>query len=157
MPSRLSALSADIQRELDSLHGLCSEASDLIDRSGDKAASVEIRAAGSILHDFYTGVEKVFQRIALELDGGMPAGPDWHLDLLLRMTVPVEKTRPAVISKELGRELAEYLRFRHVFRHLYGFELRWDRCRSLLEQLPRLAGRINEELQRFRSFLHSVA
>ena len=31
-----------------------------------------IRAAGSILHDFYTGIEKIFQEIARRLDGGLP-------------------------------------------------------------------------------------
>lgn len=32
------------------------------------------RAAGPILHDFYTGIEKTFQEIAKRLDGGLPKG-----------------------------------------------------------------------------------
>ncbi|WP_176229572.1 hypothetical protein [Candidatus Hakubella thermalkaliphila] len=46
-----------------------------------------VRATGSILHDFYCGAEKIFQRIAVEVDGELPKGEDWHTELLKRMTI----------------------------------------------------------------------
>jgi len=44
----------------------------------EKPAFIETRAAGSILHDFYGGVEKVFERIAIHIDDRLPKGDDWH-------------------------------------------------------------------------------
>lgn len=35
---------------------------------------IEIRAAASILHDFYSGVEKVFEKIAASIDKILPRG-----------------------------------------------------------------------------------
>jgi hypothetical protein len=34
------------------------------------------------LHNFYTGCEKVLQLVAVELNGGLPTGADWHKRLL---------------------------------------------------------------------------
>jgi hypothetical protein len=154
MLNQFPALSADIQRQLDSLNRLEPEAAALLE-SG-RSGSIEARAAGSILHDFYTGTEKIFQRIALELDGSLPTGADWHSDILLRMTVEIQGRRPAVISEDLAQRLAEYLRFRHVFRHLYGFELRWDLCRDLLANLPLLLRELRAQFQAFREFLTAI-
>ncbi|MFB3904049.1 MAG: hypothetical protein ACE15E_11400 [Acidobacteriota bacterium] len=154
MSSRFPALTADIQRQSDALSKLEEEARGLLESGG--SSPIERRAAGSILHDFYTGVEKVFQRIAIELDGGLPAGPDWHSDLLLRMTIGIEQRRPPVITEELAERLGEYLRFRHVFRHLYGFELRWELCRELLGDLPATLEDIRKQLRNFQDFLQAV-
>jgi hypothetical protein len=44
----------------------------------DPADTYSLRARGSILHDFSTGVERIFIRIASELDGAVPQAPQWH-------------------------------------------------------------------------------
>ena len=46
-----------------------------------------IRARASIMHDFYTGVERIFIRIAEELNGGVPRSEQWHRQLLADMTL----------------------------------------------------------------------
>ncbi|MBI2265735.1 MAG: hypothetical protein HYU64_11260, partial [Armatimonadetes bacterium] len=92
-------------------------------------SSLEVRAAGSILHDFYSGIEKIFRRISSNLDGDMPSGEDWHLELLERMSLAVEGLRPSVISEGAKSKLSEFLRFRHLFRNIYGFELKWEPCK----------------------------
>ena len=68
-----------------------------------------------MLHSFYNGVENIFKRIALELDGQLPNSRTWHRDLLNAMARP-GPSRRAVISEELRDHLNEYLNFRHVFR-----------------------------------------
>ena len=67
-----ASLRADIRRELTSLQRLEGEAQQLVARVPERPTFVEIRTAGSLLHDFYTGAERIFQRIALELEGGLP-------------------------------------------------------------------------------------
>lgn len=65
------------------------------------------------LHAFYSGLEKLFELIARHVDGSSPEGIAWHRDLLSRMADDVPGVRPAVISKEMSKELDQYRRFRH--------------------------------------------
>jgi hypothetical protein len=156
-PKNFTGLRADVQRELRNLDHLTDEAQLLITDVTEQSTFREIRAAGSILHDFYTAIERIFQRIALEVDGGLPGGPDWHVHLLLRMAAPVEEIRPPVVSEQLREILGEYLRFRHLFRHVYGFELQWKRCSELLSGLPLVLEQLRRELGVLDRFLESLA
>ena len=70
------------------------------------------RIAGSILHDFYTLMEKIFEAIAKTLDGGVPSSSRWHIELLESMAAKSERgTRPNVIDENLKEELRAYLGF----------------------------------------------
>ncbi|OGC25377.1 hypothetical protein A2291_03020 [candidate division WOR-1 bacterium RIFOXYB2_FULL_42_35] len=122
----------------------------------DQPDTTLIRAAGSILHDFYTGLEKIFERIAYAVDGGLPEGEGWHTQILRRMLANVPNRRPAVLSVELGENLNEYLSFRHLFRHIYGFELKWQRCQNLAENLPALYKEVDLQLKAFINFLSKL-
>lgn len=66
-------------------------------------------------HNFYMGVEHIFERIAKSFDGGVPGGEKWHKALLKQMTRSMED-RPAVIDDELRSKLMRYLKFRHFAR-----------------------------------------
>lgn len=71
-------LKADIDRELAQVERLLQELrSDLRDVDG-VPSRLEVRGVASVLQDFYSGVERVFERIAVELDGELPRGGDWH-------------------------------------------------------------------------------
>jgi hypothetical protein len=62
---RFVVLRAEIRRELGNLQRLVSEAEECqldIDRWPER---VRVRRAGSILHDFYCGVERIFRQIAM--------------------------------------------------------------------------------------------
>jgi len=58
---------------------------DLEDEIEGEPTGVELRAAASMLHDYYTGLKKIFRLIALELDSNLPSGEDWYKRLLDRM------------------------------------------------------------------------
>ncbi len=64
------------------------------------------------IHDFYGGVERVFQQIATTIDGRLPTGQDWHRQLLQQMQTDLPELRPPVLSAETGYALDEFLRFR---------------------------------------------
>ena len=121
----------DLKNELENLQRLNNEMQQLLEEIGDRPNFIAIRAAGSILHDFYSGVEKIFERIALNIDHNFPEGENWHMELLLQMTKPYQGLRGPIISEGLYNDLKEYLRFRHLFRHIYGFEINWDRFGGL--------------------------
>ena len=94
---------------------------------------IELSALATMLHSFYTGIENIFKRVALEIDGNIPSGYASHSDLLTAMTRSTA-SRPPVISEELHVRLSAYLSFRHVFRQAYSFHLEWDKMQNLVLQ-----------------------
>jgi len=119
--------------------------------------SLEIRGAADLLHDFYTGCEKSFDLIATTMDGGLPEGASWHRRLLETMGLAVPSVRPSVLRPETVQALDEYLRFRHLFRSLYGFELIWDRIVPLLHGLGSVHALVTEDLDTFTTTLDQLA
>jgi len=148
-----------IQDEIMSLKELCKQVDPLIKRAEQADQDSLIfytRAAGSILHDFYTGVERIFQEIAKKLNGGLPKGDRWHMELLESMAKPME-TRPPVISRDLKDRLKEYLGFRHLFRSIYGSELKWDKLKHLLVRLcDSIWKEFHKDIGSFDTFLQDV-
>ncbi len=153
--SRFAALKADIDREVRNLERLLCEMNEIFSTT-QEGSTARVRAAGSILHDFYTGVERIFRQIGVRIDQDLPREEDWHIQLLHRMAVPVEGIRPRVIDEKLEAKLEEYLRFRHLFRNIYGFELKWDRCQPLVENLDQVFSDLKEQIDKFESFLNSI-
>ena len=79
-------------------------------------------------------MENIFKRVAVELDDDPMRGESWHRQLLLRMKMST-KQRPALLTEELHDTLNEYLRFRHVFRNAYSFDLDWQKMAPLVLRL----------------------
>jgi hypothetical protein len=115
--------------------------------------AVAPRARG---HDFYTGCERIFERIAPELNGGLTQGAACHRDLLRAMTLELPGVRPPVLTPAAARALGEYLRFRHLVRNGYGFELEWARLEPLLRGLPAVFTAVRADLERFLAFLDAA-
>lgn len=129
------ALKVEILDEISYLGHLVEHARALLSSLPAKPGFIETNAAGKIVHDFYCGVERSFERIAVRLGPGLPAGESWHVLLLRGMESEVPGIRPAVIDHALASRLQEFLRFRHVFRHTYGFDLEWTKLEPLLEDV----------------------
>ncbi len=136
-------LAAEIRHELDSLDQIRDQSS----AAPRDDAIFTLRARGSILHDFYNGIERVFVRIAEELNGGVPQGDQWHRQLVTDMSIAIPGVRPAVIDAALADALGEFLRFRHVFRNVYGFVLDPERMRPLEERLPVVLATFRTQIQ----------
>jgi hypothetical protein len=111
------------------------------------------RAKGSILHDFYNGVERIFELITENINGKTTLNGQWHKRLLYQMTAEIKDIRPIVISNNLAAELDEYLSFRHLFRNIYGFELDSNRLDVLIEKFPSVISKFENEIKEFISKL----
>ncbi|MCS6925743.1 MAG: nucleotidyltransferase domain-containing protein [Candidatus Binatia bacterium] len=144
-----AALKQEIADELVNLNRIVAESKLLLQRLPPEPTFLEVRAAGSMVHDFYSGVERVFERIAVRLGPGLPTGPGWHTLLLREMESSVTGIRPAVIDHALALRLIDYLRFRHLFRHTYGYELQWDKLSPLIEGLADTLTQLQHQLERF--------
>ena len=100
------------------------------------------------LHAFYTGLENIFKRLAAELDETPVRGDNWHRELLLRMK-SAGPNRPALISPHLYEVLNDYMRFRHVFRNSYSFDLDWRKMAPLVLALAPTFRELESALDEF--------
>jgi hypothetical protein len=139
-------LKLSIEDEMSKLALLDREKNALVRR---RSSNFVVRAGGSILHDFYTGIEKIFESIAKEIDHRIPLGEEWQSELLRQMTLDVPGLRPPVISAGTEKKLREYLGFRHLFRKRYGFELDWQKLKKLLLGLPQIRTQLEKEIGKF--------
>lgn len=138
----------DIKIEFANLERVVGEMSELLSKISDKPNFIEIRGAASIMHDFYCGIEKIFEKIAISVDNHMPKGENWHIELLSQMAKPFGNIREPVISEEFYKKLKKYLDFRHLFRHIYGFELDWERFKHLCLNLGDILSELKFEIER---------
>ncbi len=135
--------------EREQLQRLLSGMQQLLAKCRDTAPTeIELSALAATLHSFYTGVENIFKRVAVELDGAPVRGDAWHRELLLRMKTPALR-RPALLSEELHDTLPEYLRFRHVFRSAYSFDLDWRKMSPLTLRLEETFQKLENALDDF--------
>ncbi len=153
MDVRRAVRAADLENELSELDQLTLELAQLPPADTAAPTTLELRAAGSILHDYYNGAERIFERIATTIDAGLPGGPNWHADLLDRRSHPIPEVRPTVISSDLRQGLGDYLRFRHLFRNFYGSRLRWPLLRPLVDGLPSTHRQFSTDVRGFIAFL----
>jgi hypothetical protein len=116
MTGRYGVLSQRIRQELAEIDAVAVRVERVV--TARQHLSVEgdlfLDAATLNVHDFYAGLERMFRRIATEIDSSSPTGSDWPRDLLHQMTTEIPGLRPAVISFETTQAFDDHLRFRHV-------------------------------------------
>lgn len=107
------------------------------------------------LHGFYSGLERIFERIASAVDETVPGGANWHQELLSQLSIEIPGIRPAVISTDLKEELEAYRGFRHIVRNVYAYHLRPEKMAPLVEKLPAVFASVEREITAFAGFLQS--
>jgi hypothetical protein len=150
----LLRLHAEILADLRAVEGVAAKALEVRGKGAEHADENVSMALAGFLHHFYTGLESIFERIALAFEGSLPQGQRWHRDLLRSMAVEIPRVRPAVLSEGSLALLEEFLGFRHVFRHAYALPLDRSRLDALAGNLPRALASVREDLLRF---LNAVA
>lgn len=145
----VQAIKALAEDELVALGRVAQEMDDLLAACAQQPTRTDLRAIASILHEFYNGVERIFQRIAIGLGEGLPEGSNWHADLLIQVAAAREGMRPAVIDEPLRARLKDYLDFRHFFRHAYGYTLEWNQLRWKAEMLSDTLTMLRDQLHVF--------
>ncbi|MEW5898210.1 MAG: hypothetical protein AB1652_03430 [Bacillota bacterium] len=158
MTAETIILAARIRKELFQLQKITGELKAILKRYKQKPVkdTTVLRALGSILHDFYSGIEKIFLQIAKEIDRSAPKAENWHRLLLEQMTLHLKNRRPQVISSDLASTLQQYLAFRHRFRNLYGFELEWGRMEDLVRSLPDTFQEFSAAINSFLNLLETA-
>jgi predicted nucleotidyltransferase len=143
------ALKSLVADELKALERVAAQMKEDAAEAHTPPTRVEMNSMGRLIHDFYTGVENIFQRIAVQFDGGVPKTAFWHKDLLNQMNEPREGTRPAVIDDRLWALLEDYLKFRHFFRNAYAVPLEWDRLQLHVTRMDETLAMLQIQLKQF--------
>ncbi|MBX3057480.1 MAG: antitoxin [Anaerolineae bacterium] len=120
------------------------------------AQDVYLESVALNLHGFYSGLERLFELIARQVDHSLPDGEMWHRDLLLQMASE-QNVRPAVMSQSMIPVLDELRRFRHLVRNVYTFNLSPEKMKGLLDVLPGAWTNLKTELLAFADFLDALA
>lgn len=134
---------------MDQIEQLLEAYADLLVRAKEnKPGLIEVTALASVLHSFYNGLKNIFLSIAKGIEASLPAGSQWHRDLLTQMAEPMPSRDPVFTPETVGL-LAKYLGFRHFYRHSYSFFLDWDEMEKLVLPLSPVWARVKAELQLF--------
>jgi hypothetical protein len=149
----IPVLVAEIKDELSKLDILSQKLSSQVNRTNKEEIA---ESAALRLHNFYTGCERIFKLIVSEVNGGVPHELDWHKRMLTQVSLEIEDIRPAVISLKTRKDLEELLRFRHVVRNIYGFELKPERIETLIDLTISLFPRFTKEIENFMAFLIGI-
>ena len=148
-PEQLNDLALDLQVELGKLDRLMAGLDVVGPVLGDP---LRVDAAALRLQSLYTGIERCLVQITRVLNGGTPDGAEWHRRLLERMGQATGQ-RPAVFTADTIDALHELLRFRHLVRHLYAYELQPEPVERLRLAAAALWPAVRADLEGFRHWL----
>lgn len=153
MTSSLAALSRRIHETLEDIEKVIARAQAGWKQYQNSGDDLYLDSVALSLHGFYNGIEGVLENIATSLDRQLPGGDGWHKKLLKQMASEMPEIRPAVISILTLTVLEEYLRFRHLVRNVYSFEIDPIKLGPLVEGASDAFNQVSQELTDFARWL----
>ena len=147
--NELLILKSEINEDIKAIELICGNVKEkYANLSKEKLDYFNISGFGYLLHNFYNGIENIMKRAAKEYYGKMPNGDIWHKQLLQLSSVTNGK-KAALFTKNIVDELYNYLSFRHVFIHGYGFTLSWDKMKILADNVDELWQGLKHQIAEF--------
>ena len=153
MNKKFLTLGSHIREELSEIRRSIQRAKQAWSLALNEDDSLYLDSVALNLHDFYNGLERIFERIAENIDEIKPEGLNWHQEILRQMAMEIPKVRPAVISQDLREELDKYRAFRHIVRNIYAHNFRIDKIKDLIGNIDKVLNKLEENLQIFCEFL----
>ncbi len=153
MTSRLGRIATRIRSELHELEDVLNRIKDGWDRAQRTGDDLYLDGVALNLHSFYSGLERLFELIVLNIDGIKPDSETWHRELLKQMSSEVNQVRPAVISNSTFVKLDTYRGFRHVVRNVYSINFDPMKVQGLVEEAPEVFRTVKRELLAFADFI----
>ena len=147
------ALKVRIEEEAIAMEEIAKTLADLVVQSRNVPQAFVTPTLAGYIVDFFTSCERISERVAVSLDGGLPKRDGWHQQLLWQMTNREIKHRPVLWSNELGQILDDYRKFRHVARHVYNTKLDPARVMILAKAIPSVEVQVKSALQSFNQWL----
>lgn len=156
MNPQAAILTARIDTELSELKLVVDRTLQAWDKAAKKGDDFYLDSVALNLHAFYSGLERIFEKLASTIDRTVPSAANWHQELLTQMQTEIPSVRPAVISSLLKESLEEYRGFRHVVRNVYAYHLKPEKLKILVGNLEETFRLASEELTVFGDFLKTL-
>lgn len=156
MNPQAAILTARIDTELSELKLVVDRTLQAWDKAAKQDDDFYLDSVALNLHAFYSGLERIFEKLASTIDRTVPSAANWHQELLTQMQTEIPSVRPAVISSLLKETLEEYRGFRHVVRNVYAYHLKPEKLKILVDNLESTFRLASEELTVFSDFLNTV-
>ncbi len=156
MPSYL-VLIGRIQRELEDIQAQYQQTQAQLEVAKETGQNAYWMAVSLGMHGIYTGLEKIFEQIAREVDGELNKRSDrWNKELLEQMATYIPTIRTAVIDTDTFISLEKYLSFRHVVRSNYAYRLEPERIDANFQILKNGYASLIRQLNEFCDFLATI-
>ena len=156
MNPQAAILTARIDTELSELKLVVDRTLQAWDKAAKQDDDFYLDSVALNLHAFYSGLERIFEKLASTIDRTVPSAANWHQELLTQMQTEIPSVRPAVISSLLKESLEEYRGFRHVVRNVYAYHLKPEKLKILVGNLEETFRLASEELTVFGDFLKTL-
>lgn len=156
MNPQAAILSARIDTELSELRLVVDRTLQAWDKAAKQDDDFYLDSVALNLHAFYSGLERIFEKLASTIDRSVPTAANWHQELLTQMQTEIPSVRPAVISSQLKESLEEYRGFRHVVRNVYTYHLKPEKLKILVGNLENTFSHASDELTVFGNFLKKL-
>lgn len=157
MKELLQQLAARMRREMDDLERIIKRALLGFARAKKFHDDMYLDSVALNLHGFYSGLERLFEIVAVSVDCDLPQGASWHQALLHQMANELPGVRPAVISIEMLNQLDPYRGFRHIVRNVYTYKFDAVKIEILTLNASTVFNQLRMEVLAFADFLDSRA
>lgn len=110
-----------------------------------------------LIHNYYSCIEDVFKEIEKVFEeGGRFSTDSFYKDLLLHAKFELKGIRPRIISDNSYLILFDILKFRHLFRHAYNYDLNPIKVKENKILILENQTQLSEELKVFIAFLENI-
>lgn len=152
----LVRLRAELAAEIETIQKLLAQIAER--RTGREADADPVWLAylAISVHQYYTALEGIFERICRVFEGSLPTGADTHQALLRDMALELPGVRAAVLKGETVVALRPLLKFRHFVRHAYAVVWDANRIADVEAQTRSTWSLVERDLGYFLGFLDQL-
>jgi hypothetical protein len=150
---RLHLLRLDIETELAAIEHIFAALHQSDTALDDSRNAIVV---GYYLHNLYNAFENLFHLVAEAFENHVPDPSRWHTLLLDRMGRDIEEIRPRLVGETALKALDELRRFRHVFRHVYRYDLDAEKVERVLAKAYLLETVYRDDIGQFLTFLRRL-
>ncbi len=155
--ARYAVLIARIKREIADIEAQYEQTRSQIEVARETDQNAYWMAVSLGLHGIYSGLEKIFEQIARNVDSSLNKQSErWHKDLLEQMAIALPNIRPAIIDEPTFHALEKYLSFRHVVRSNYAYRLEPERIDDNFQTLENAYDLLIQQLLNHCNFLAAI-
>jgi len=109
-----------------------------IRKSAFEESQTNMESLAYQLHNLYCAFEDLFKIVADNFENTIEDKARYHIELLRRMSIPIEGIRPPLLTEDATRFFDELRSFRHLFRHAYSYEIDPRKLKIVLEDVQKL-------------------